>query len=435
MAAYYDALFFTPATNASSMLELAGANAALNLSRGYTRYYFGYTADATSAVGNETVKFTLPAAGWTTAPLRVAGKDSKFYIGHNMQFAVDATALGTPAAGAPVTVPLISTTDGIRACNSDPAGYAAPAALELVAPANGAADIPVVRPGHTAFFALDRDARWAAVDNAAYRDAMVETSSFPQEVAFAWQGGTAPYGFTLRRARDNQVVKTAAGLADAAFSVGNLETGRAYVWQVTDTADAAVTGAFTTAYADQRFLKVGATNAAAVVRQYSSAKSAAIHTNTIPNFRDLGGMFTADGTRRVRQNLVFRSFCFDRPGSYVVTLSLVDPAIYHWSDGSTQDKTVEFAITGELPSIVPPVIGAGEGSAAAIEISGGNFNVRVINAVRGYSYGYRKAASPAGPWSDVIPLGGAHDSDATEKVLPIPMETTEPRCFYRIVVW
>ena len=144
-------------------------------------------------------------------------------------------------------------------------------------------------------------------------------------------------------------------------------------------------------------------------------------------------MFTADGTRRVRQNLVFR-LLLRQAGSYVVTLSLVIGDL-PLADGSTQDKTVEFAITGELPSIVPPVIGAGEGSAAAIEISGGNFNVRVINAVRGYSYGYRKAASPAGPWSDVIPLGGAHDSDATEKVLPIPMETTEPRCFYRIVVW
>ena len=230
MAAYYDALFFTPATNASSMLELAGANAALNLSRGYTRYYFGYTADATSAVGNVTVKFTLPAAGWTTAPLRVAGKDSKFYIGHNMQFAVDATALGTPAAGAPVTVPLISTTDGIRACNSDPAGYAAPAALELVAPANGAADIPVVRPGHTAFFALDRDARWAAVDNAAYRDAMVETSSFPQEVAFAWQGGTGSV-LSVRQTlapREGAAVLATFGDGSPAIVRGSAGKGRIY---------------------------------------------------------------------------------------------------------------------------------------------------------------------------------------------------------------
>ena len=55
---------------------------------------------------------------------------------------------------------------------------------------------------------------------------MVETSSFPQEVAFIWQGGIAPFSFTLKRTRDNQVVKTVSGRTAATVSVGNLETGR-----------------------------------------------------------------------------------------------------------------------------------------------------------------------------------------------------------------
>ena len=343
----WGSFYFGHALTGDSTIEIKGAKAALVSSSKSVRASFGALTDG--AAGQCTVKFDVPATEWeTTAPIRVTQIESKVCFMRNVRFEIDATALGVPAEGQVKTVKLAHSTDGIRFWYMGGADDAAnmeivlarsvitaasgaratvtingndleltvtpdstPLALALTAPAANATDVAVIRPAQAAFFALDRDARWAQVDDAAARDAMVEASSFPQDVTFAWQGGTAPYAFTLTRSRDGKAVKTVADLTEATVSVGNLETGRAYTWTVTDAEGKSASRSFTTAYADQRFLRVPAANAYAAVKGFASTKSADVHNGYLPNFRDLGGMFTADGSKRVKQGVAYRSFCFD----------------------------------------------------------------------------------------------------------------------------
>ena len=331
-----------------STVEFKGAKAALVSTKTSTRAHFGCIGGG--ATGVCAVRFVVPASGWTTtatAPVRTAG-DSKIFLNGNVRFYVDATVLGVPEEGQTKAVVLMASTDGIIDntaglgdiatvdCAQGARGElvledfngsyyttlklvvspdSAPLALALTAPAANATDVAVIRPAQAAFFALDRDARWAQVDSKTARDAMVVESSFPQAVVFAWEGGKAPYAFTLTRTRDGgKAVKTITGLTEPAVSVDNLETGRAYTWTVTDNTGASASRSFTTAYADQRFLRVPAANAYNAVKGFASTKSADVHNGYLPNFRDLGGMFTADGSKRVRQGVAYRSFQFDLAG-------------------------------------------------------------------------------------------------------------------------
>ena len=335
--------YFGNGPTGDTTIEFKGANAALVSTKESIRAQFGCLGG--EATGVCTLRFVVPASGWTktTAPVRTGG-DSKVFLNANVRLDIDATALGVPTAGQTTTAILVASTDGIIVRPADLGAVSTidcaqgahgelvledstgshfktlklvvspdstPLSLALTAPAANATDVAVIRPAQAAFFALDRDARWAQVDDQTARDAMVDASSFPQDVEFAWQGGTAPYAFTLTRNRDGKAVKTVADLAEATVSVGNLETGRAYTWTVTDAAGKSASRSFTTAYADQRFLRVPAANAYNAVKGFASTKSADVHNGYLPNFRDLGGMFTADGSKRVKQGVAYRSFGFD----------------------------------------------------------------------------------------------------------------------------
>ena len=68
---------------------------------------------AGDATGLCTVRFEIPAANWAAAPIRTAATESKVCFWDNVKFEIDATALGVPAAGAPIVVPLAASSDGV----------------------------------------------------------------------------------------------------------------------------------------------------------------------------------------------------------------------------------------------------------------------------------------------------------------------------------
>ena len=93
-------------------IEFKGAKAALVTTHAAVRANFGYQGGDTAS-GTCTLRFTVPATGWeTTAPIRTAS-DSKVIIEANVKLAVNATALGVPAAGVTKKVLLASSTDGM----------------------------------------------------------------------------------------------------------------------------------------------------------------------------------------------------------------------------------------------------------------------------------------------------------------------------------
>ena len=96
------------------------------------------------------------------------------------------------------------------------------------------------------------------------------------------EGGSKTYTVTISKKQDlsDPIVLSAT---EGRVEVYNLEIGRTYYWQVSDGSTTSQLFTFTTAIYPRFFA-----------------------TESISNFRDIGGYYTADG-KRVKQNMVFRS--------------------------------------------------------------------------------------------------------------------------------
>ena len=109
-------------------LAFSGATPGLVLTKGYIGRdnVIGNGADAATQA---TLRFTLPAGGWETPPIRTTGNDAPLFLGIGTKLVIDATAMAAPSGNAEVTNVLISATDGVRFFNADPADTLIPDSL------------------------------------------------------------------------------------------------------------------------------------------------------------------------------------------------------------------------------------------------------------------------------------------------------------------
>ena len=94
---------------ADRTLALVGANAAFECTAGDRRANFG--SPYADAAGRLAIRLTVPAEGWSAAPIRATGGDAKVFFGQNVDFEIDATAVTTT-----LTVPLARGTDAPGVC-------------------------------------------------------------------------------------------------------------------------------------------------------------------------------------------------------------------------------------------------------------------------------------------------------------------------------
>ena len=153
--------------------------------------------------------------------------------------------------------------------------------VAAVSPGEGVS-VPLLSEFKKAYFATPRDVRREKFADRTERQRMWGDSCKPLKVAFAWNGGEAPFDFRIVCADGREFVRT--NLAVRTVSIGDFEIAASYRWSVTDRAGASFSRTFTTEAYAPRFLDGG----------------------TVPNVRDLGGRIGLGG-RRIRQNLVFRS--------------------------------------------------------------------------------------------------------------------------------
>ena len=153
--------------------------------------------------------------------------------------------------------------------------------VAAVSPGEGVS-VPLLSEFKKAYFATPRDVRREKFADRTERLRMWGDSCKPLKVAFAWNGGEAPFDFRIVCADGREFVRT--NLAVRTVSIGDFEIAASYRWSVTDRAGASFSRTFTTEAYAPRFLDGG----------------------TVPNVRDLGGRIGLGG-RRIRQNLVFRS--------------------------------------------------------------------------------------------------------------------------------
>lgn len=192
------------------------------------------------------------------------------------------------------------------------ATFVAGAEVRLVSPAAEGV-VSQQREGQKCYFARPFDERLAFMEVEAMggrRPEMLATTSRPEPVRFAWSGGEAPYALEIFRADAAEPALVTNNLSETSLELYNFEIGAAYRWRVTDAkGEVSSTRSFYTDFASPRFLYIPtlSTNINYWVNYYGTNAP----TNVMPNFRDMGGVFTADGKYRVKQNILFRSGEFD----------------------------------------------------------------------------------------------------------------------------
>ena len=194
------------------------------------------------------------------------------------------------------------------------------AAPTLSSPANNATVQLQNATQKTYFAKTPRADRWAYMDSDTGRKAMIAATSRPEPVTFSWSGGTAPYTLTVKRVSDGATFALENNISTTSIKLYNFEIGRKYSWTVKEKGGAvSATRTFTTETDAPRFLRVGLANkdtfSASLTRSSGEGSAKANGSDFLPNFRDLGGVFTADRTQRMKQGLVFRSYEYDKYGS------------------------------------------------------------------------------------------------------------------------
>ena len=171
-----------------------------------------------------------------------------------------------------------------------------------------------------AYFAKDRANRWTYMNSDDGRKAMIAATSRPEPVEFSWSGGTAPYTLTVKRVSDGATFALLNNISTTSVKLYNFEIGRKYSWTVMEKGGAvSVTRTFTTETDAPRFLRVGLANKdtfyTSLTKSSGEVSARANGSDFLPNFRDVGGVFTADRRQRMKQGLIFRSYEFDAHGS------------------------------------------------------------------------------------------------------------------------
>lgn len=157
------------------------------------------------------------------------------------------------------------------------------AALSVVTPREGET-VPTLKAEQKAYLALDRKARFKAMDDPKERARLFAVGAGQQAVRLSWSGETNRI-YAVSVARDGGDEQEIVVSNRTSVWVVNLELGQNYRWMVREeeTGESA-TASFRTDVTPPRLLRA----------------------EGVSNFRDLGGWPTKDG-KRVRQNMIFRS--------------------------------------------------------------------------------------------------------------------------------
>ena len=257
----------------SSTLVLEGESPLFSSASSGSAIVLG-TNTAETVTGMTTVKYVVPAAGWTTAPIRTTWNKSpygKIILGEKAEIVVDATGFVPPESGASVTMPLMEATGVITTAPEQglpkfddvrvPEGYVGSLSIsedykQLLLTIERAGDFVIEVDGfkyETIEEALDKIADGSAVK--LLKDATLTQALVLDNKSFTFDLG----GFTLTAAEDATAI-SASGESSLTLRNGSVvaEGGAAIVWQASGMllVDGATVSGLTGVYAKSGYVAV-----------------------------------------------------------------------------------------------------------------------------------------------------------------------------------